>query len=461
MNLQEQIKAWQEQLAAAKAAQLEIMKKAAEDGTGRVLDDAEQKAFDGKSAEIEQVKAHIARLETLLEAEAAAATEPAQVRSVRQTQQRQAPAVIVSRNADDKFEGQSFTRLAIAKALAKINGTTPSTIAAHRWGKTNPMLVEWVRANEVAAGGAASGEWGAELVQADGRFRGDFIEFLYKKTVFDRLGLRPIPADVTIRGQDGAATGYWVGEGKAIPLSAQDFLNVTLSPLKVAGLAVITKDLLRRSDLNSEMLVRDGLINAATQRIDTTFVSATPASNGVSPAGILNGVSSLGSNGNDADAVRQNIAELYQPFIDNNNFSDLVHVMHQSLALQLSLMRNSFGQKEFPDMTPAGGTLEGFPVVTGNNVAVDDHIVLKPSDIYKIDDRGIDVSMSEDASIEMNSVPTGDALGPTAASEDIINLFQSDAVGIKVVRPISFAKRRSHAVQFIGDAYYGLSTPTA
>ena len=339
--------------------------------------------------------------------------------------------------------------------------SSPSAIAAHRWGKGNPQLVEWIRANEVAAGGATSGEWGAELVQADGRFRGDFIEFLYSKTVFDRLALRPVPADVKVRGQDGAAVGYWVGEGKAIPLTSADFLDVTLTPLKVAGLAVLSKDILRRSDLAAEQIVRDALIEACVQRIDTTFLSASAASAGVSPAGLLNGVSDLGSNGNDENAVLQNIAELYAPFISAKNFSGLVHVMNPALAVALALMRNEFGQRSFPDIRPDGGSLEGFPVVTGDNVAVDDHIVLKPSDIYRIDDGGIDVSLSDSASIEMNSVPTGDALAPTAASEDVVNMFQADTIALKVVRPINYAKRRSHAVQFIGDAYYGTSTPTA
>jgi hypothetical protein len=37
-------------------------------------------------------------------------------------------------------------------------------------------------------------------------------------------------------------------------------------------------------------------------------------------------------------------------------------------------------------------------------------------------------------------------------------MFQTESTAIKVVRAINFAKRRSHAVQYIDDAAYGTSS---
>jgi hypothetical protein len=58
-----------------------------------------------------------------------------------------------------------------------------------------------------------------------------------------------------------------------------------------------------------------------------------------------------------------------------------------------------------------GGTLEGDPIHTGDNVGSDSSgtnlILLKPSDIYKIGDMGIEVSLSRDATIEQATDPTG------------------------------------------------------
>jgi HK97 family phage prohead protease len=366
-----------------------------------------------------------------------------------------APTVIVKReDPADKFEGQSFVRLLLAKSLARVLDESPISIAQKRWGQTHPRLVEHIKAS-VAGGGTGSGEWAAELAQSDARFNGDFITFLYSKTIFDRLPLRSIPARVHVKGQDGAATGYWVGESKPIPASAQDYSSVELTPLKVAALAVCSNELLMDSDPAAEMLVRDALVEASSQRVDTTFLGAAAASAGVSPAGILNQVASLGNAGSDADAVRADIMSLYAPFITAKNASNLAFIMTPSMAKSISLMRNAFGQREFEGLNAMGGTLEGDPVYTGDNVGAGDLILLKPSDIWKIGDTGVQVTMSNVATIEQADDPTGATDTPVAQTNYPVSMFQSESTAFKVVRRINYAKRRSGVVQYIGDAYYG------
>ena len=369
------------------------------------------------------------------------------------------PTILIpSADKDEKFQGQNFTRMVVAKALGHLNGVSPSLIAEARWGKSNPTLVRLVKANEVQGGGTVSGEWGAELATVDGKYTGDFIEFLASMTVYDRLPLRAVPHNVTIKGRDGASTGYWVGEGKAIPATASDFSSVNLTPLKVAALAVISNELLRDSTPSAEMLVRDALAEAVSQRTDVTFLGAVAASAGVSPAGMLNGVAATISAGNDADGVRADIKALYAIFIAAKNASGLSFVMNPAMAKSIQLMTTTLGIPEFPGITQNGGTLLGDPVFTGDNVAAHHVILLKPSDIYKIGDLGLQVSISREATIEMNSVPTGASLVPTAQSVDMVNMFQSDNTAIKIIRPINFAKRRSGAVQFVSDAAYGESS---
>lgn len=393
----------------------------------------------------------------------AAATQrpPAQLPS-----RQQAPAIITTGNAPDAFQGQTFTRIAIAKMLGKMHGMDPRVIAEHRWGKTNPIIVKMLdpnyqmfrAANEVAGGGEKSGSWGAELVQADTRYTGDFIEFLYGLTVFDQLALRPVPANVVIKGQDGGSTGYWVGEGLSIPATNADFSTVTLSPLKVAALAAISKELLRDSTPAAEALVRDSLAEASAQIIDTTFLGTAAASAGVKPAGIFNGVTPVSSVGTDAFAVRDDVATLVNKFITTKNATNLVWVMHPSTALTLSLMRTSLGITEFPGITAQGGTFFGFPVVLGNNVGAAVLALVRPSDIYKIGDSGVTVDTSAEASIEMASDPTGALLVPTGASKQPVSMFQSDSVAIKVVRSVNYAKRRAGAAQFVDDANYNINS---
>lgn len=409
--------------------------------------------FDGLAGEVKSLDDDIRQMQ-FDQINSAGAT-PVDGSSAAAAGRSRGPTIIVrGGDAEEKFKGQNFVRQLIAKAVARLEDTSASGVAMARWGKSNPTLVRLIKANEVAGGGAGAGEWGAELVQADTRFTGDFIEYLMGQTVYDRLPLKTVPANVAIKGQDGAATGYWVGESKAIPASKADFSTVSLTPLKVAALAVISNELLRDSTPAAEMLVRDALVQASSQRIDQTFLSTTAASSGVSPAGILNGLAPILSSGLDAAALRTDIKALYRPFITAMNVQGLTLVLHPSMAKALSLMVNALGQPEFPALTANGGTLLGDPVVTGDNVDPSAMILLKASDIYRIGDSGVQVSISRDAVIEQSSAPIGATDTPSAMTQVYTSMFQSESTAIKVVRSINFAKRRSSAVAFISDADY-------
>lgn len=428
---------------------------------GHDTTDEEASEFDGLADEIKQLDTDI-RVAQYHATNAAGAKSVSGGNSEAGSASRGGMGFVKKTDPDDKFKGQAKTRLFIAKALSYIamkqgEFVTPAQIAEARWGKSHPNLVRYIK-TAVAGGGTGSGEWGAELVQSDARYTGDFIEYLYSLTVFDRLPLRPIPARVHIKGQDGAATGYWVGESKAINVSKIDTSTVELKPLKVAAMAVCSKELVMDSDPSAEMLIRDSIAEASAQRVDSTFFSTTAASDGVSPAGILNGVSAKFSEGPTAAELRDDVAALYADFITAKNASGLVFVTTPSLAKAISLMVNALGQTEFPGLNASGGTLLGDTVYTGDNVGTGDLILMKPSDIWKIGDSGIEMSMSDTATIEQNDAPQGASDTPTAASATLMSLWQTESVGFKVVRRINYAKRRSGAVSYIGDAAYGQGT---
>lgn len=414
----------------------------------------EAKEFDDLSNDVGVLDDDI-RVKQYEETQAKAATPVRGKSATEGSQSRGGMGFVRKQDPDDKFKGQSFVRCQIAKALAMVHGESPIAIAQERWGKTNPKLVDVMKAL-VAGGGTGSGEWGAELAQLDAQFTGDFVEFLYAKTVFDQLGLREIPARVKVKGQDGAFTGYWVGESKAIPASKGDYSTVDLEPLKVAGLAVISMELLEDSQPSAEMLVRDGLVEASSQRVDQTFLSASAASAGVSPAGILNGVSALTPSGTDLAAVRADLAALLYPFVTNKMASGLTLVMNPATGLALSMMFGSLDQPAFPDINENGGTLNKRRVIVGDNVTTGHIIALRPQDIWKIGDSGIRISMSKEATIEQRDDPTGATDTPVGVTTTgLTNMFQEESVAFKVVRRINFQKRRSAAVQFLQDTEYG------
>lgn len=442
---------------ATKAARMEELVTLFQDAN-HVATEEENSEFDGLKDEVKGLDNQI-RVAEFKAINGAAATEVKGANSEQASASRGGVVFVKKADPDEAFKGQSFTRIAIAKALSFMevkegNFVSPAEIAVKRWGKTHPNLINVIKAG-VAGGGTGSGEWGAELADSNTRFTGDFLEFLYAMTIFDRLPLRQVPARIHIKGQDGAATGYWVGESKAIPVSAQDFSDVELNPLKVAAISVCSKELIRDSSPSAEMWIRDSIAKASAQRVDQTFLGAAAAVSGVSPAGILNGLSLASPSGTDADAVCADLMTLYQGFLAAKNASGLVQIMTPSMAKALQLLRNSLGQREFPDIRADGGTLEGDPVYTGDNVTAGNWILLKPSDIWKIGDSGIEISMSDTATIEQDSAPQGAGDTPTAASATLMSLWQTEQVGFKVVRSINYAKRRTSAVAALQDAEYG------
>ena len=437
----------------ARMSELQDAAKAAE----RRLSQEEATEFDTLLADVDALDDQI-RLKSLEALNGAAARPVNGDNSKAASESRSGLSFVKKADADDKFKGQAFTRFLIAKAVSfvemhKGNVVHPADVAKHRWGD-RPQLVQYIRA-AVAGGGTGAGEWGQELVSIDNRFQGDFVEFLYSKTVFDALPLRPMPHNVNIKGQDGAATGYWVGESKAIPVSKADFNDVDLEPLEVDALAVCSQRLLRDSSPSAEMWIRDSIAQASAQRVDTTFLSNAAASAGVSPAGILNGLTPLAPSGADAAAVRADFQALVAPFLAAKNGGGLVQIMTPSMAMALSMLVNALGQTEFPDVMETGGTLFKRPVYTGDNVAGGDWIVLKPSDIWKIGDTGIQVSMSDQATIEMNDAPAGASDTPTAMASHTVSLWQTNSVGFKVTRGINYKIRRAGAVQVLSNAEYG------
>ncbi|MCT5858522.1 phage major capsid protein, partial [Pseudomonas aeruginosa] len=123
--------------------------------------------------------------------------------------------------------------------------------------------------------------------------------------------------------------------------------------------------------------------------------------------------------------------------------------MTATMALSLSLMVNALGQPEFPTITMTGGTLNGLPVIVSEFVPTDSSgsivALVNASDIYLGDESGIDLSMSTEASLQMDNAPDN----PTTSSAVLVSLFQRNLVAFRAERAISWARRRTSAVAYL------------
>jgi HK97 family phage major capsid protein len=251
-----------------------------------------------------------------------------------------------------------------------------------------------------------------------------------------------------------------VGEGKPKPVSAMAFDLLTLGWTKVAGIVPVTEELFRFSNPAIEALVRDSLLQAVALLTDHDFLDPSKAAVvGVSPASVTNAVTPITPTGTTGDNLRADLGSLISKFAAANmNLAGLVLVMTSQQAVRISLMRTALGTVEFPGLGPTGGTLEGIPVITSENIV---HTGASPStgslivalnapEILLADDGAVAVDMSREASLQMDSAPDD----PTTASTVMISLWQRNMVALRAERMINWLKRRAGAVQYINGAAY-------
>jgi HK97 family phage major capsid protein len=289
----------------------------------------------------------------------------------------------------------------------------------------------------------------------------EFIEYLRPLTIIGRIpGLRKVPFKIKVPRQTAVASVNWVGEGKPKPVGKSAFDTVTLDFTKIAGIIVLTDELVRLSTPSAEALARDDLASGIVQLMDQDFIDPDKAAvANVSPASIINGVTPVTASGTAYSNFVTDVKAVMQKFMDANISPDgVVVIMRQDTALALSLMVTSLGNPQFPGLTMNGGTLAGFTVVTSQNVQYTEDspqegapiIFVRAPDIMLADDGAVTIDISREASLEMSDAPTD----PAVAATVLVSLFQHNMVGIRAERMVNWVKRRAAAAQFIAAAKY-------
>lgn len=485
MKVKEQIAAFEATKAEKAERMKELMEGAAKEG--RTLTAEETEEYDTLSSEIKATDDHLTRLrdmEALNLEKATPVTADVNGNSEKASEKRTVPATVQAKA--NLPAGAEFARFVMCVGAAKGNVQSAFSIARKRFADSPRVVNSLKLASEIgsfdivgatkSAVGAANTidtEWAGALTQYN-QFAGDFVEFLRPQTIIGRFGtgnipnLRRIPFNVHIRGQISGSSSQWVGQGKAKPVTSAGFNDVYLGFTKIAAISVLTEELMRFSNPAAEGLIRDELARSVIERMDTDFVDPSLGASTTNPASITNSVSAIHSSGNTAADIRNDISDAVSTYIAANiDPSSLVWIMPATVALRLQLMRNNLGQREFPDITMAGGMLEGFPVITSQyvpTVTAGSLVVLaSASDIWLADDGQVSVDLSREASIEMDTQPQGDAAtivtgGTESNGVEVVSMFQTNSVAIRAERFINWKKRRTAAVAVIDQVNWGVQT---
>jgi len=444
----------------AKTARLEEL--TALENTDGSLDDAQTTERDGLLTSVKSLTNRVSSLQTI---EAARALQTKGVTLPSRANPDGLPAHQVGNPKPVELPpGIEFSRYVICRMAGILTGMSPLDIARRRYPdqpRIQMLIKEAVGAGSTMDGGASGPGFAEPLVYAT-NLVSEFVDFLRPMTIVGKLqGMTRVPFNVRITGQSTGGTGYWVGEGRAKPLTMFNVTASTLTWAKVAAISVITDELARFSSPSAEMLVRNELAKALTARMDLDFIDPSKAAvANVSPASITNGLTPLSSSGTDLATVDLDVAKFFNQFITTNvNPTTAAWIMPNTLALSLSLMRiAASGVKAFPDITMNGGTFQGLPVITSqyasgqylgspyNNIV----ILVNAEDIFLADDGGFTVDISREASLEMDDAPVmragveGTPVSPTSAG--VVSMFQTNSMAIRCERYINWARRRASGV---------------
>jgi len=470
-SLADQIADWQLSLKDKNDRIDQLIEKSSEAGV--TFDDAQQQEHDTLADERDRIRKQIKVLEAqeaeqkLMAAPVAAPApiSPLLTNRVQVVEKRLPPGI-------------PFARFVMCKAAAVLAARSGDFVPALEIAKQrypDDSLLRGVFEKAAVGGGTAgvTAHWAADLVPYN-VLATDFVEYLRPRTIIGQFGtaagnnaagvnipsLHNVPFNVRIGGFSAGLTGYWVGEGLPIPVSKATSTAVTLTWAKIAGLCVLTEELIRFSTPSAEARVRDDIARAVAARMDTDFVDpAKAATANVSPASITNGVVATPPTGTTAAKFRADLATMLNAMVLITGRTVLI--MSDTMATTLSMMVNTLGNSEFPQLTPTGGTINGIPVVVSEfltsvgSPGTQTIVALKPDEILLADDGTATVDASNEASIEMSDAPLQSAVAGTGSSVNgMVNMWQTNSVAIRAVRMVSWAPRRTGAVQYIAPAAY-------
>lgn len=401
---------------------------------------------DTLAKELPILNGKVARLKTIEASQANLATgigfEPAA--------KQMAPAIRIAREAEKKAypAWMPFVRATMAKAAAAKMFQDPIQHAQKRWGREMPEVVEYLKASpgttDPAFGSPSSppAAWGSQLVPL--QTGQAFVDQLMPATIIGRLNLVPTPFLTRIVEQISGATIEWVGQAAVKPVGEMVFTDFSMPRYKVAGIVVISDELARSSQPDAEELVRRSLTNQIVKFLDTQFIDVSVGGTATNPASITNGVTPITASGTDINSMLFDFNAALGTFDGTDlGTSGLAIVTTPALARGISMMITTFGARQFPEMTPTGGSILGYPVIVSNSVPSGDIVFIKQDAVRISSDRQIMIDVSNQATLDMN-----DGNGTT------FNLWQRNCIGLRAEEYIAWLKDRAEAVMLISSAAY-------
>jgi HK97 family phage major capsid protein len=182
-----------------------------------------------------------------------------------------------------------------------------------------------------------------------------------------------------------------------------------------------------------------------------------PANGGVpetTPASVTHNGAKITSTGSSVTQIDADLTSAIQALVNAEMpLSTATWVMAPTTAAALSLKRGSGGAPAYPGITVRGGSLCGLPVLTSTSCTATGSpgerfiALVEAGDILYADDGQAEISISGEATLQMNDAPSG-------GDQQGVSLWQNGLAAIRATRFVNWQARRSGAAAVIESVSY-------
>lgn len=265
-----------------------------------------------------------------------------------------------------------------------------------------------------------------------------FTASLAEIGVFDAMLPNMLPGELHSKFAllTGRAVAHDHAEGVAKPLTRMTATSGTLEVQQVAGLVVMSADMLRFKGANQ--LVERALETAVATATDANFL-----------AGIASTAISITSMGEAAmlDDIRRAMLA-----IPSDKSARWHLAVGTDTAKRMSLAETTTGARRFPEMTPAGGYVAGIRT-TPTEALTNTALVVDASGLVGVSET-IELRSSGNAALEMSDEPTMTAEPSSAQSKsNLVSMFQTNSVALRAERRFGYEAIRPCVVE-IDDVFW-------
>jgi HK97 family phage major capsid protein len=279
-----------------------------------------------------------------------------------------------------------------------------------------------------------------------------WLEYLTPASVVARLPFRRMEfnqsnwagAKFLYRNPAKKAAAAYRREGAPSVVKGALFSSVTIPPYIMTVITTATLEALKNTPYGLEGILRQAMIQDTAEALDVSVISNAAAVAGLSPAGLLNGVTPIVSSGQDLDQIQNDVRAMKTVFINANMGTGLYWVMSDATVLYLQTVTNALGAYVYKDEL-AKGMWEGLPYVSSTSVSSDEIILFATPEIAYAQSAP-EISMSLEATLHEEDSAPAEVGGSTSP---VRSLFQTNSWAIKNNFTQSHLKLRTPAVQVL------------